>query len=171
MSLVRSALIVLALSMPATAAAEEALIGQLTGEWQAKGQILVGEASGLEFYCTLSGEPKDEGKGFGVGGKCWSGELVVPVFGRVRYNRDQDRYFGSFMGGAKSIGVDVQGTAHDGGFRLELKRDEAEGEVTATIGTTNDIDLVLSLTGDGGRLRLPVAAMGLRRTSATASLD
>lgn len=136
---------------------------RFSGEWRGSGKLLIGPDTGTKFHCTLNGDPSRTQLTFGMKGKCWMGRLSAPVFARLRYNGDNNRFYGNFMDGAEGDGVDIVAERKGDGFSMWLSRGELQGELVANPAGDKKMTITISLIDHRRDRRIPVVAMGFAR--------
>ncbi len=168
--LVLLAALIAPVSMPAKVVGEEAadaalFMNKFSGEWRGTGKVLLGPDSGLKFHCRLDGDPSKSRMTFGMNGRCWMGRLAAPVFARLRYNRDTNRFYGAFMDGAEGQGVDIVGERLGDGFRMKLSRGTAQGRLMAEPVGDDELKVIISLYDKRNKREIPIVAMGFAKKS------
>lgn len=155
----------LVVGAPAPARADDAadFMQRFSGEWLGTGQLLLGAENGLKFNCELKGDPSRTKLTFGMSGKCWMGVLSAPVYARLRYNAETNRFYGSFMDGSQGDGLDIVGARAGEGFSLQLVRGSAQGRLTADALNGDQLKIMLFYRDAKTRNELPVVAMGFTR--------
>lgn len=155
-------------STPARAAGEDAarFMERFSGEWRGTGKLLIGPDSGMKFHCTLKGNPSRTQMTFGMSGKCWAGRLSAPVFARLRYNHETNRFYGDFMDGAEGDGVDIVAESAGEGFSMWLSRGQLQGELVASPAGSSKMTILMSLIDQKNDRKIPVVAMGFAREGA-----
>lgn len=150
------------------AAGEDAVrfMERFSGEWRGTGKLLIGPETGTKFHCTLNGDPSRSQLSFGMRGKCWMGRLSAPVFARLRYNGDNNRFYGDFMDGAEGDGVDIVAQRKGDGFSMWLSRGELQGELVASPAGDKKMTVTISLIDHRRDRKIPVVAMGFARDGA-----
>jgi len=143
-----------------------AFLERFSGEWRGTGRVLIGRDSGLKFHCALEGEPSRTKLTFAMKGKCWAGKLSALVHASLRYNADNDRFYGDFMDGAEGQGADIVGERAGEGFFLKISRGAAQGRVFAEPVGGNQMKVILSLHDRATKRDIPVAAMGFAKGDA-----
>ncbi|MHA1190367.1 MAG: hypothetical protein ACTSSQ_07955 [Alphaproteobacteria bacterium] len=162
------AALVAPVSTPAMAAGAEAVdaalfMNKFSGEWRGTGKVLLGPDSGLKFHCRLDGDPSKSRLTFGMKGRCWIGKFAAPVFARLRYNRETNRFYGAFMDGAKGQGVDIVGERRGAGFKMKLSRGTAQGRLMAEPIGDDELKVVISLYDRRNKREIPIVAMGFAK--------
>ncbi len=141
-------------------------IERFSGEWRGSGKLLIGPDTGMKFHCALNGDPSRSQMTFGMKGKCWAGRLSAPVFARLRYNHDNNKFYGDFMDGAEGDGVDIVAESAGQGFSMWLSRDQLQGELVASPAGDSKMTILISLIDHKNDRKIPVAAMGFARKGA-----
>jgi hypothetical protein len=136
---------------------------RFSGEWRGTGQVLLGQDSGLKFHCSLDGNPSRTGMTFGMTGRCWMGKMAAPVFAKLRFNPETNRFYGEFMDGADGNGVDVVGQREGEGFELKLVRGSAQGRLVAEPVGTDEMRVLISLYDRRNNRDIPIVAMGFAK--------
>lgn len=139
---------------------------RFSGEWRGTGKLLIGPDTGTKFHCALNGDPSRTQLTFGMKGKCWMGRLSAPVFARLRYNGDNNRFYGDFMDGAEGDGVDIVAERKGNGFSMWLSRGELQGELVASPAGKSKMTILISLIDHRRDRKIPVVAMGFAREGA-----
>ncbi len=153
-----------AASGPAVAGEDAArFMEKFSGEWRGSGKLLIGPDSGMKFHCALNGDPSRTQMTFGMKGKCWVGRLSAPVFARLRYNDDNNRFYGDFMDGAEGKGVDIVAERAGNGFSMWLSRGQLQGELVASPAGKSKMTILISLIDQKRDRKIPVVAMGFAR--------
>ena len=149
---------------PARAGEDAAVfMERFSGEWRGSGKLLIGPDSGLKFHCALKGNPSRTQMTFGMSGKCWAGRLSAPVFARLRYNGETNRFYGDFMDGAEGDGVDIVAESAGEGFSMWLSRGQLQGELIANPAGSSKMTIMMSLIDQKNDRKIPVVAMGFAR--------
>lgn len=141
-------------------------IERFSGEWRGTGKLLIGPDTGMKFHCSLNGDPSRSQMTFGMKGKCWAGRLSAPVFARLHYNRDNNKFYGDFMDGAEGDGVDIVAERAGKGFSMWLSRDQLQGELVANPAGESKMTIMISLIDHKNDRKIPVVAMGFARKGA-----
>ena len=136
---------------------------RFSGEWRGSGKLLIGPDTGMKFHCALNGDPSRTQMTFGMKGKCWTGRLSAPVFARLRYNGDNNRFYGDFMDGAEGDGVDIVAERAGNGFSMWLSRGQLQGELVASPAGKSKMTILISLIDNKRDRKIPVVAMGFAR--------
>jgi hypothetical protein len=144
-------------------------LAQFSGAWQGSGEFLIGPEDGLEFRCTLAGDPSGNGLAFGMTGRCWVGRLSADIHATLRYNSETDRFYGDFLGGSEGDGLDVVGERDGDGFSLALSRGGIQGRLDAEPVDVGRMRVVISYRDPASDRELPVVAMGFWRSGAAAA--
>lgn len=158
------------LAGPAAADDAAEFMDRFAGKWLGTGSLLFGPESGLEFSCELEGKPSRTQLTFGMKGRCWMGIISGPVFARLRYNADTNRFYGQFLDGAEGDGLDIVGMKKGEGFSLDLVRGQAQGNLQAEAIGTHQMKVLITYRDRANDRYLPIAAMGFTRMNA-ASLN
>ncbi len=154
-------------SEPARAGDDAAqFMERFSGEWRGTGKLLIGPEIGTKFHCALNGDPSRTQLTFGMKGKCWMGRLSASVFARLRYNGDNNRFYGDFMDGAEGEGVDIVAERKGNGFSMWLSRGQLQGELVANPAGKEKMTITISLIDHKGDRKIPVVAMGFARKGA-----
>ena len=154
-----------ALSAGEEAADAAIFMDKFSGEWRGTGKVLLGPDSGLKFHCRLDGDPSKSRMTFGMNGRCWMGRLAAPIYARLRYNRETNRFYGSFMDGAEGQGVDIVGERLGQGFRMKLSRGTAQGRLMAEPVGDDELKVIISLYDRRNNREIPIVAMGFAKKS------
>ena len=155
---------------PARAADPTAFMAKFSGEWLGTGQLLIGSDNGLQFHCSLNGDPSRTRLTFGMTGRCWMGQLSAPVHAQLRFYAEGDRFYGEFMDGAEGDGVDVVGERVGEGFAMQLSRGSAQGRLTADAVNADQLKVMLFYHSRAHNQNIPVVAMGFTRKGSGATL-
>lgn len=155
---------------PASADDAAEFMERFAGKWLGTGSLLFGPENGLEFTCELEGKPSRSQLTFGMKGRCWMGIISGPVFARLHYNSDQNRFYGQFLDGAEGDGLDIVGTKKGEGFSLDLVRGQAQGNLHAEAIGEHQMKVLITYRDRANDRYLPIAAMGFTRMNA-ASLE
>ena len=139
---------------------------QFSGEWRGTGKFLIGPETGTKFHCALNGDPSRTQLTFGMKGKCWMGRLSAPVFARLRYNGESNRFYGNFMDGADGDGADIVAQRKGKGFSMWLARGELQGELVANPAGDQKMTVTISLIDRRRDRKIPVVAMGFAKKGA-----
>ncbi len=139
---------------------------RFSGKWLGTGSLLFGPENGLEFNCELEGKPSRSQLTFGMRGRCWMGTISGPVFARLHYNAEHNRFYGQFLDGAEGDGLDIVGARKGEGFSLDLARGQAQGNLHAEAIGENQMKVLISYRDRANNRYLPIAAMGFTRTGA-----
>jgi hypothetical protein len=136
---------------------------RFSGAWIGSGHFLVGTDTGLEFACTLDGDPDGAKLTFDMRGTCRMGTLSAPINAKLRYNADTRQFYGDFMGGAEGDGVDLIGARAGQGFSLKLVRGSTQGRLAASTVGKNEMKVTIYLKDPKSTAEMPVVAMGFTR--------
>jgi hypothetical protein len=98
------------------------------------------------------------------------GVISGPVFARLRFNAEHNRFYGEFLDGAEGDGLDIVGMKKGEGFSLDLVRGQAQGNLQAEAIGTHPMKVLITYRDRANDRYLPIAAMGFTRMNA-ASLE
>jgi hypothetical protein len=136
---------------------------RFSGAWIGTGQLLFGPAPRLEFACELNGDPGAGQRTFGMTGQCRMGTMSAPVHAEIRYNADDKRYYGEFMGGADANGADLVGMRTGEGFSLKLLRSDMQGRLAAEAVGRDRMKVVIYYRDPRSDSETPVVTLGFTR--------
>jgi hypothetical protein len=139
------------------------------GRWIGSGQVLIGPEDGLEFQCSLDGDPSRTRLTFGMTGRCWMGRLGARIHARLRYNPETNRFYGDFLGGSEGDGVDVVGVRDGDGFSLDLSRGSVQGRLAAEAIGSDEMRVIIFYRDPTANRELPIVAMGFTRSQSGAA--
>jgi hypothetical protein len=136
---------------------------RFSGDWIGTGQLLFGAEPRLEFACDLKGDPSESKLNFDMTGQCRMGAMAAPVYAKIRYNSDTQRYYGQFMDGAAGNGVDLVGAQAGDGFSLKLVHGATQGRLSAEKMGDDQMKVIIYYVDPTTRTETPVVAMGFTR--------
>jgi hypothetical protein len=136
---------------------------RFSGAWLGSGELLIGSEDGLKFGCELEGDPSRTQLAFAMTGRCWMGKLSAPVWARLRYNAETNRFYGAFLDGAEGDGLDIVAAREGDGFSMQLVRGMAQGRLMAEAVDRNRLEVVLYYRDRSRNRELPVVAMSFAR--------
>lgn len=147
----------------ASADANNAMLGDMVGNWRGEGRLTYTKTWTFDFKCEIEGRPGPIKTQVDLLGRCWTGPIWSSMGAALRYNPRTRSYAGKFRDGTSTFVIDIKGRPAKKAIDLDLKQGKQRGAMALAFKSRDAIDLTISVIHPETKARRKVVDLALER--------